>query len=141
MYGRELIIDLYKCDKSCRFNRKDIEKFLIELCELVDMQREDLHFWDYDGCPEEKAVAPAHLVGTSAVNVLPCKRINGAIQFITTSDIVIHTVDLKEECYINLFTCKPFNELEAINFIVDYFGSRQYEYSAIVRGRLSLCRQ
>lgn len=139
MYGRELILDLYRCEKSCRFNRKDIEKFLVELCELVDMQREELHFWDYLDYPEEKAVAPVHLVGTSGVEVLSKQRITGAIQFITTSDIVIHTVDILQECYINLFTCKPFDETKALEFIVEFFGSRRYEYAAIVRGRLSQC--
>ena len=129
MYGKELIIDFYKCDKSCKFNREDIEDFLIQLCELVDMQREDLHFWDYLGVPKEDIpYDQPHLIGTSAV------------QFITTSDIVIHSLDILEECYINLFTCKPFDELKAIKFIVEFFGSRQYEYTSIVRGRMSKCK-
>ncbi len=128
MYGRELILDLYKCEKSCRFNRDDIEEFLIKLCHLVDMKREDLHFWDYVGVPEaDIPYDKPHLIGTSAV------------QFITTSDIVIHTLDMLNECYINLFTCKPFDELKAIDFIVKFFGAQQYEYTAIVRGRLSQC--
>ncbi len=126
MYGRELILDLYKCEKSCRFNREDIEEFLIKLCDLVDMEREDLHFWDYTEVRQDQIpYDQPHLVGTSAV------------QFISTSDIVIHTLDMLDECYINLFTCKPFDELKAVNFIVEYFGSQQYEYTAIVRGRLS----
>ena len=129
MYGRELILDLYKCDQSCRFNRGDIERFLIELCTLVDMQREDLHFWDYVGVPKDEIpYDKPHLVGTSAV------------QFIKTSDIVIHTLDMLDECYINLFTCKPFDEGKAVAFIVKFFGSPQYEYTTLTRGRLSQCQ-
>lgn len=124
MYGKELIIDLYGCDVS-KFNRESITEWLKQLCELIDMNREDLHFWDYEDCPEEKAGAPPHLVGTSAV------------QFITTSDIVIHTVDLLKECYINVFSCKEFEVVAAVDFITDWFGSHKYSYKTVIRGRLS----
>lgn len=123
-YGKEMILDLYKCD-SKKFNRESITRWLIELCELLDMQREDLHFWDYEDCPEEKAKAPIHLVGTSAV------------QFITTSDIVIHTIELVGECYINIFTCKEFSELDAIKMTREWFSSKEYEYHIITRGSRS----
>jgi S-adenosylmethionine/arginine decarboxylase-like enzyme len=124
MYGKELILDLYGCDPST-FNRISIEKWLKQLCDLIDMQREDLHFWDYEGCPEEKANAPVHLVGTSAV------------QFITTSDIVIHTVDMLQECYINIFSCKDFDLLPTVDFTKNWFKAGRYEYQAVTRGRMS----
>ena len=122
MFGKELILDLYHCDVS-KFNRESITEWLKQLCELIDMEREDLHFWDYEGCPEELAAAPDHLVGTSAV------------QFITTSDIVIHTVDKRRECYINIFSCKEYDDQAATEFTKNWFGSRQYEYHSIIRGR------
>ena len=124
MYGKELILDLYGCDVS-KFNRKSIEQWLIELCELIDMDREDLYWWDYEDSPEEKATVPAHLLGTSAV------------QFITTSNIVIHSLVTLEECYINLFSCKDYDDIEAIKFTKDWFKAKQYEYRTIVRGKKS----
>ncbi len=128
MYGKELIIDLYKCDVS-KFNRQDIGEFFKQLCELIDMQREDLHFWDYkDVRPEHIPYDDPHLVGTSAV------------QFIKTSDIVIHTLDMVGECYINLFSCKDYGSAEAVNFIVRYFGAKQHEYQTVKRGRLTQCQ-
>lgn len=123
-YGKELIIDLYGCN-AAHFNRADLRRFFKELCELVDMNREDLHFWDYQDYPEEKAEAPPHLVGTSAV------------QFITTSDIVIHTLDLLGECYINLFTCKPFKTEDALQFCIDFFGAQQSKHTVVARGKES----
>ena len=42
-YGKELILDLHECDPS-KFNRKDLEQFCIELCELIDMNREEIHY-------------------------------------------------------------------------------------------------
>ena len=89
-YGKELIIDLHGCDAST-FNRKSIRKFFKELCVLIDMERCKLSFWDdYDVPPEEQEHEP-HLKGTSA------------IQFIKTSNIVIHTLDILENVYLNIF--------------------------------------
>lgn len=94
-YGKELILDLYDCDPS-RFNRKDITIYLEELCKLISMEREDLHFWDYEDDPIGYKEAPPHLKGTSAV------------QFIKTSSVVIHTLDDLRRIYLNIFSCKDF---------------------------------
>lgn len=121
-YGKELIIDLYGCDVS-KFTRESIKNWLDELCKLIDMNQEDLHFWDYEGVSEEdKELVPDHLLGISA------------IQFITTSDIVIHTVDRLRECYINLFSCKPFDEDKAANFIQNWFGAKRVQSQIVIRG-------
>ena len=42
-YGKELIIDLYDCDVET-FTREKITSWLKELCNLINMKREDLHF-------------------------------------------------------------------------------------------------
>lgn len=123
-YGVELILDLYGCD-IYRFSRTHIEDWLDRLCRLIKMKQADLHFWDYEGYPEEKERAPAHIAGTSAV------------QFITTSDIVIHTLDKLGECYINIFTCKKLDVDKAIKFTVDWFGARDYDFTVIKRGMKS----
>ena len=123
-YGKELILDLYECDATT-FNRTSIEEWLVQLCDLINMQREDLYFWDYEGYPEEQARAPEHLAGTSAV------------QFITTSDIVIHTLDKIGECYINIFSCKNYNCHAAKEFTKAWFKARVAHMKVIIRGELS----
>ncbi len=95
-YGYELILDLHDCDPST-FNRPSIEGFFKKLCKKIDMTQCDLHFWDDVGvAPEEQQTSP-HTKGTSAV------------QFILTSTIVIHTLDLMGAVYINVFSCKEFD--------------------------------
>lgn len=126
IYGKELILDLYDCDAS-KFTRASITAWLTQLCDLIGMEREDLHFWDYEECQEEKAKAPAHLVGTSAV------------QFISTSDIVIHTIDNFGECYVNLFSCKEYDPSHAVAFTVEWFNAKKHEKTIINRGRLTRC--
>jgi len=129
-YGKELIIDLRGCDAS-KFNRESISNYLRGLCNLIDMKRGDLHFWDDVGVPENEQQTEPHTKGTSAV------------QFILTSNITIHTLDLLGEVYINIFSCKNFNERMAALFTRDFFkGYFQNnvdgaEWKVISRGRLS----
>lgn len=120
-YGKELILDLYGCDIR-KFTREHITRYFIELCELIKMERADMHFWDYED-EEEKNAAPVHLCGTTAV------------QFITTSNVTIHSLDKVGECFINIFSCKTFNPKAAQAFTVSFFGAQYSEVTVISRGR------
>ncbi len=104
-YGKELILDIHNCNSQV-FTRKSIKKFLHKLCVLIDMNPEDLHFWDYEDEPEEYKKAPIHLRGISVV------------QFITTSSIVLHSLTDMKRLYINIFSCKDFNSNDAKEFIL-----------------------
>ena len=95
-YGFELILDLHDCDVST-FNRSRLKDFFEKLCDEIKMQRCELHFWDDEGVPLEEQQTSPHTKGTSAV------------QFILTSTIVIHTLDLMGAVYINVFSCKEFD--------------------------------
>jgi len=112
-YGKELILDLHNCNSE-KFNRKDIAQYFKILCdEKINMERCDLHWWDYED--EEQEVydnAPAHLKGTSAV------------QFIQTSDIVIHTLDDLKHVYVNIFSCKDFDSDIAREFTEETFEGK-----------------
>lgn len=107
-YGKELILDLHECDSNT-FTRKSIEKYFIELCELIDMERCELFWWDDLDIPEEEKQTESHLKGTSA------------IQFIMTSNITIHTLDLLGNVYLNIFSCKDFNDSDAVEFSEKWF--------------------
>lgn len=108
-YGKELILDLHNCDPDT-FTRESIEEYFKQLCVLIDMERCDLHFWDYHGMGRKKYDAlPSHLKGVSAV------------QFIMTSNIVIHTLDDLKKVFINIFTCKDLNINKASSFTVSWF--------------------
>ena len=112
IFGYELILNLYDCSVE-KFNRPGLETYFIELCNLIDMKREDLHFWDYEGIEDEIPYDQPHLVGTSAV------------QFITTSNITVHTLDLPKKIYINIFSCKKFDPSIAKEFTEKYFESSE----------------
>ncbi len=110
-YGKELILDLHECNQQ-KFKRRTIEKFFIELCNLIDMQRAELYWWDDYGLPVKERQTEPHLKGTSAV------------QFIVTSNITIHTLDILKSVYLNIFSCKDFNANEATGFSRKFFEGR-----------------
>lgn len=120
VYGEELFLDLHDCEAS-KFTRDDIERFCTELCELIDMERCDLHFWDDVGLPEEERQTNPKTKGTSAV------------QFILTSTIVIHTLDLMQAVYVNIFSCKEFDTDEAARFTAEWFGSKDWTANVVMR--------
>ena len=116
IYGKELIIDLHDCYET-RFNRKDIKRFFNELCALIDMEQCKLTWWDYFWYPVwfRKFMGwmdNPKTYGTSAV------------QFIMTSNITIHVIDQLKRVYLNIFSCKDFDEKVVLDYAQYYFGGK-----------------
>lgn len=112
VYGYELILDLHGCDPAT-FNRKSLRQYFKKLCEAIDMKRCKLCFWDDVGVPEEERQTSPHTKGTSAV------------QFILTSNITIHTLDLLKSAYINIFSCKAFDRKIAEEITKEWFNASE----------------
>ena len=110
-YGKEVILDLHECDPTV-FTRTDIKIFFELLCDKIDMVRCQLHFWDDLDTPACYKETEPHLVGTSA------------IQFIKTSNITIHTLDIMKRVYLNVFSCKDFDESIVKDFSEQYFKGK-----------------
>ncbi len=119
-YGKELVIDIHNCDSST-FTRRSIRGYFKQLCILIDMERSKLCWWDDYGVPLENQETEPHLKGTTAV------------QFIMTSNIVIHTLDLLENVYVNIFSCKDFNTDTAAKFSEEWFRGKVVNSSVIER--------
>lgn len=117
----ELILDLHDC-QELPTTRIDLAKFFKDLCDnIIFMEREDLHFWDYDVDQEGYDEAEDHLKGISAV------------QFIKTSNITIHTIDVSKKVYINIFSCKAFAGRVAANFAAQWFRGTVENYTLLDR--------
>jgi S-adenosylmethionine/arginine decarboxylase-like enzyme len=119
-YGLELILDLHGCDVR-KFTRESIEQYFVELCDLIDMKREDLHFWDDEDVPEEQRQTDPKTKGISAV------------QFILTSSIVIHALPLLESAYVNIFSCKDFDTIRAEAFTEKWFAACSWTSRVVIR--------
>lgn len=119
-YGMELVLDLHKCDIST-FTRKSIGNYFDELCELIEMEAEDRHFWDDENTPPEQCQTNPKTCGISAV------------QFILTSTIVIHTLTKLRSAYVNVFSCKQFDGAEVERFTTAWFHAEQCHSTPVVR--------
>lgn len=119
-YGFELILDLHGCDDST-FNRTSLRKYFAKLCKAIDMERCELHFWDDVGVPPEE------------MQTSPCTKGTSAVQFILTSTVVVHTLDLLKAVYINIFSCKPYDRKVAEELTKEWFGAKEYRSHFIER--------
>ena len=111
-YGYELILDLHNCDVST-FNRESLDNYFEKLCRAIKMEKCERYFWDDVGVPEEERQTSHRTKGTSAV------------QFILTSTIVIHTLDLMAAVYVNIFSCKQYDSALAEEITKDWFGAKE----------------
>ena len=119
-YGYELILDLHKCDET-KFTRDSIDEYFKILCELIGMEKCDRYFWDDLDTPEDEKQTEAHTMGISAV------------QFILTSDIVIHTLDVLRKAFVNIFSCKEFDHDVAADFTESWFNGTIKNRTSMVR--------
>ena len=121
MYGIETIIDLQGCDTT-RFNRKDIKLYFLQACKLLDVSPEDCYFWDDFRVSKERRQTNPKTKGTTA------------IQFILTSNITIHTLDLLASVFINIFSCKSYNPELLEELAIRFLGSSEHKTTLIKRG-------
>lgn len=119
-YGFELILDLHGCDPAT-FTRSSLDEFLTKLCQVIDMEKCEIHFWDDVGVPSEEQQTLPQTKGTSAV----C--------FILTSTIVVHTLDLLKAVYVNVFSCKAFDPDVAQKFTEEWFAGTSRRTTFIER--------
>ena len=119
-YGYELILDLHGCDATT-FNRESLDGYFEKLCKAIDMVKCERYWWDDVGVdPEEQQTSP-HTKGTSAV------------QFILTSNITIHTLDLMKAVYVNIFSCKPYDRKVAEDITKEWFDTKECHVHFIKR--------
>jgi S-adenosylmethionine/arginine decarboxylase-like enzyme len=119
-YGFELILDLHGCDNTT-FNRRSLRGYFKKLCKAIDMKRCELYFWDDVGVPAKEKQNLPHTKGTSAV------------QFILTSNITIHTLDLLKAAYINIFSCKAFDRKVVEKITKEWFDAKKCKACFIER--------
>ncbi len=123
MYGPELIVDLYDCDAST-FNRKSLRAFCRTLCKVIGMTACKFRSepWDDDGVrPEECQTSPVTKGYT-------------AVQFLMESSVLVHTLELTNAAYINIFSCNSFDRNKAKQFTKDWFRAKRATSRLIMRG-------
>lgn len=102
-FGWELMLDLYGCDLEVISSREKIVGFVKELCDLIQMKRYG------EPWAERFGLAKVETAGHTVV------------QLIETSSIVAHFSEFKRSVYFEIFSCKPYNKDQVVEFAKNYF--------------------
>jgi S-adenosylmethionine decarboxylase len=112
-WGLLATINIYGCDREMIKSPKELERFVIELCDLIDMKRH--------GAPMIERFAEGPLEGYSM------------LQFIETSSITCHFDEEADRAFIDIFSCKYFNSETAAAFCQEFFKGSHYKMQNIIR--------
>ena len=102
-WGVATSIDIYNCDPQTIRSAEMIRQFVVELCDLIEMERYGetvvVHFG------ENEKVAGYSMM-----------------QLIETSLISAHFANLANTVYLDVFSCKPYDPGVVVDFAQRFFG-------------------
>jgi S-adenosylmethionine/arginine decarboxylase-like enzyme len=101
-WGMLAAIDLHGCDEERLADSDNIRRFVPRLIEAIGMRAHGGLMMDRFGDGE--------LEGWSA------------LQFIETSSITLHADEVFGRCFVDVFSCRPFDPDLAAEIAVEYFG-------------------
>lgn len=113
-WGLLASIDLHGCDAATIRDAEAIKRFVVELCERIDMKR-------FGEC--------------TVVNFGEDERVAGfsMFQLIETSCISAHFANATNNTYLDIFSCKYYNPYEAAEFSKEFFGAQNYNLHYTLR--------
>ena len=106
-YGMELILDIYDCDSEIIRSKKKILEYSNKLCNLIKVKRY--------GKPIIKRFA-LHLDYAAGYSL---------VQLIESSSVTGHFSELWNKAFINIFSCKLFDDKKALNFTKKFFKAKK----------------
>lgn len=113
--GQELIMDLYDCDPKIITSKKKIIEYINKICVAIKVKK-------FGPSRVERFGAESHW-GTGY----------SFFQFIEESSICGHFLENKNIAFINIFSCKPFSNQNAINFTNKFFKSKKVKKIVLLR--------
>ncbi len=113
-WGLHTTIDLKNCDPNLIRSKETIERFIVELCNLIEMKRFGnptiIHFG------EDDVVAGYSMV-----------------QLIETSCISGHFANLTNNAYLDIFSCKLYDPYIAAEFTKNFFKAESFSLNILLR--------
>jgi S-adenosylmethionine/arginine decarboxylase-like enzyme len=113
-WGIASAIDIYDCNPETIRNADAIRRFVVELCDLIEMRRfgetQVVHFG------EDERVAGYSMV-----------------QLIETSLISGHFANLTNAVYLDVFSCKPYDPETVRRYAQLYFGGKSSNLNVTLR--------
>lgn len=103
-WGLLTSVDLYGCNPETIRNAEEIRRFVVELCDRIDMKR-------FGECQVVHFGQDERVAGYSM------------IQLIETSLISGHFANQTNAAYIDIFSCKPYDPDDVAEFTRRFFGA------------------
>jgi len=112
-WGKLASINLYECDSELIKNKRYIRKFVKELCKEINMKT----------------------YGKLLIKRFGKGKLNGisALQFIETSSITLHFDETQNRAFIDIFSCKDFNENKSEKFSKNFFKAKSSSKKVLIR--------
>ena len=114
VFGLSVHINLFDCNHEKICDIEYIKAWMIDLCNYIEMKR-------HGDMVAERFGTESYLYGYSVM------------QLIETSCITAHFSEQTDCCYIDVFSCKDFDDMKAVKFCVDYFEAKDYTYELLFR--------
>lgn len=113
-WGLSSSIDLYNCDPKLIRNASAIKRFVIELCEKIEMKR-------FGEC--------------QIVNFGEDPRVSGfsMTQLIETSLISAHFANQSNTVYLDVFSCKFYEPKIVVEFAKNFFKAKKIKLNYVLR--------
>jgi len=112
-WGLSTMLTIHDCDLDKITDASFIRDFVLDLVEYIDMEPH--------GEPYIERFGEGDLVGYSAM------------QFIHTSSITMHFSEFDGRTFIDIFSCKGYEPVEAAQFCEDYLDGRSYDMTWMFR--------
>ena len=113
-WGLSTHIDLRDCQPGKIIRKEAIERYVISLCELMEVTR-------YGNPTIVRFGARPEIAGFSLV------------QLIETSCVTGHFVDSDHSAYIDVFSCNAYDVQAVVDYTCRYFGCQEFSYSILSR--------
>jgi S-adenosylmethionine/arginine decarboxylase-like enzyme len=115
IFGKELLLNLIDCDPKVLRSKQQIARFAKEICKVIGMKPYGKPFVARFGLGKD------FTAGYSMV------------QLIETSAISGHFSELWNRVYLDIFSCKDYDEKKAVNFAKKYFKAERVKARLVWR--------
>ena len=115
VWGMLTSIDLFECNHEILSSGEKIKQYAIELCDLIKMKRfQDPVIVRFGADPKVSGYSLAQLIETSLVSG--------------------HFAETDNSVYIDIFSCKFYDQKEAVEFTKNFFKAKKVVFSTNLRG-------
>ena len=114
-WGMLTSIDLFDCDLKIMTDKEAIKKYVVELCNLIGMKR-------FGECVVVHFGEDPRVSGFSMTQLIETSLVSG------------HFANQSKAIYMDVFSCKFYDQEKAINFTQKFFKAKKVKFNILLRG-------